>query len=62
MPAFAQLGDAELAAVANYVRANWSNKAEPVDAALFAGERKAVVRDKPFEGEAELKALAAGSN
>ncbi|WP_332815151.1 c-type cytochrome [Ramlibacter sp.] len=62
MPAFAQLGDAELAAVASYVRSSWSNKAEPLDAALIAGERKASTRDKPFEGEAGLKALAGGSN
>ncbi|HYD76821.1 cytochrome c [Ramlibacter sp.] len=62
MPSFAQLGDAELAAVASYVRASWSNKAEPVDAELVAAERKAVVRDKPFNGDAELKTLAAGGN
>ncbi|WBY03819.1 cytochrome c [Ramlibacter tataouinensis] len=60
MPSFAQLGDAELAAVASYVRSNWSNKAESVEAALFATERKASVRDKPFDGGAELKALAGG--
>lgn len=61
MPSFAQLGDAELAAIASYVRGGWSNQAAPTDAALFAKERQAHARDKPFEGGAALKALAAGS-
>jgi mono/diheme cytochrome c family protein len=61
MPSFAQLGDAELAAIASYVRGSWSNQAAPTDAALFAKERQAHARDKPFEGGAALKALAAGS-
>lgn len=60
MPAFGQLGDAELAAVASYVRSTWSNKAQPLEASLFADQRKATPRDKPFNGGAELKALAAG--
>lgn len=59
MPAFQQLGDAELAAVASYVRAEWSNKAAPIKAELFAAERKANPRTAPFNGEAELKALVA---
>lgn len=58
MPAFGQLGDAELAAVASYVRSSWSNKAEALEASLFAEERKARPRDKPFDGGAELKTLA----
>lgn len=61
MPAFGRLGDAELAAVANYLRGNWSNQAAPVDAALFAAERKHNPRDKPFSGGAELGALAGRS-
>ncbi|HZY15773.1 MAG TPA: cytochrome c [Ramlibacter sp.] len=61
MPAFHQLGDGELAAVATYVRATWSNQAAAVKPELFAAERKAVVRDKPFAGEAELKTLAGRS-
>jgi mono/diheme cytochrome c family protein len=61
MPGFGRLGDAELAAVANYVRGNWSNQAAPVDAALFAAERKHNPRDKPFSGGAELGALAGRS-
>ncbi len=59
MPAFKQLGDEELAAVATYVRSTWSNKAEPLKAELFAAERKAGTREQPFEGGAALKALAA---
>ena len=59
MPAFAQLGDAELAAVATFIRSNWSNKAEAVPATLFEQERKAgSARTTPFEGDAALKALA----
>lgn len=59
MPAFRQLGDGELAAVANYVRSHWSNQAPALDAGLFAAERRAAARDRPFDGGAELKALAA---
>lgn len=59
MPAFKQQGDAELAAVASHVRSQWSNKAAPVTAELFAKERKAGTRTTPFSGGAELKALGA---
>ena len=59
MPSFQQLGDAELAAVASYIRSEWSNKAEPVPASLFAQERKASTRTTPFEGGEALKALTA---
>lgn len=58
MPSFAQLGDAELAALASYIRSSWSNKAEALAAELFAQERKASDRSKPFEGGAALEALA----
>jgi mono/diheme cytochrome c family protein len=61
MPGFGRLGDAELAALANYVRASWSNQAAPVDASLFAEERKHNPRDKPFSGGAELGTLAGRS-
>lgn len=61
MPSFQQLGDAELAAVATYVRSSWSNQAAPVKAEVFAAERKDHPRDKPFAGGAELAALASGS-
>ncbi|MEO7107300.1 MAG: cytochrome c [Rhodoferax sp.] len=57
MPSFQQLGDAELAAVASYVRSEWSNKAPPLPATLFEQERKASTRTTPFEGGAALHAL-----
>lgn len=59
MPSFQQLGDAELAAVASYVRSEWSNKAAPIAAGLFAVERMAASRTTPFSGGDEIKALAA---
>ena len=58
MPSFQKLGDAELAAVASYVRSEWSNKAQPMGAELFAAERKAASRSTPFSGGDEIKALA----
>ena len=61
MPAFHQLSDAELAALASYIRSSWSNKAEAVPADLFVQERKANPRTTPWEGGAALKALAAGT-
>jgi mono/diheme cytochrome c family protein len=57
MPSFAQLDDAQLAAVASYVRATWSNKAAPIKPDVFAAQRKANPRTTPFGGGAELKAL-----
>jgi mono/diheme cytochrome c family protein len=57
MPPFAQLSDAELAAVANHIRSTWSNNAAPLDAALFEKERKAATRTTPFASGDELKAL-----
>lgn len=61
MPAFGHLGDAQLAAVASWVRSQWSNRSPPIDAAAFALEREASARTAPFEGGAGLKALAAGT-
>ena len=61
MPSVARLGDAELAAVASYLRSSWGNEAAAVPAELFAAERKQNPRDKPFSGGAELGALAARS-
>ena len=58
MPAFQQLSDGELAALATYIRSNWSNKADVVQSTLFEQERKANRRTTPFEGGAALKALA----
>lgn len=59
MPAFKRLSDLELAAVASYVRGEWSNKAGAVKADLFDAARKANDRATPFAGEVELKALTA---
>ncbi|MGH8849258.1 MAG: c-type cytochrome, partial [Polaromonas sp.] len=59
MPAFQQLSDAELAAVASYIRAEWSNKAGAIKPELFEAERKASTRTTPFNGGAEVKALTA---
>lgn len=61
MPSFQQLGDAELAAVASYVRSGWSNKAAAIKPGLFAAERKASTRTTPFNGGGELRALTSGS-
>jgi mono/diheme cytochrome c family protein len=57
MPSFAQLGDAELAAVLSQVRSSWSNKSAPVKPELIEKERKANPRTSPFSGGDELKAL-----
>lgn len=59
MPAFHQLGDAELAALATYIRSNWSNKADALPVDLFTQERKDNPRTTPFEGGEALKALTA---
>ncbi|SEB25950.1 cytochrome c [Variovorax sp. YR216] len=59
MPAFDRLSDAELAAVASYVRASWSNKSPPLTAEMFETERKNGSRTAPFAGGDELKSLAA---
>ena len=59
MPSFQQLSDAELAAVASYIRAEWSNKAGAIKTELFEAERKASTRTAPFNGGAEVKALTA---
>lgn len=58
MPAFAQLSDAELAAVLSHVRSAWSNKSGAISVELLAKERAAKLRDKPFANGDELKALA----
>jgi mono/diheme cytochrome c family protein len=59
MPSFQHLGDAELAAVASYVRSEWSNRAAAIQPEVFATERKATARTTPFNGGNELRALAA---
>lgn len=59
MPSFKQLADAEIAALASHIRSQWSNQASPVTTEQVAAERKANVRETPFTGGAELKALGA---
>ncbi len=59
MPSFRQLSDGELAAIATWLRTQWSNGSAAIDAALFERERAANARTEPFEGGAQLKALAA---
>jgi mono/diheme cytochrome c family protein len=59
MPAFKQLSDAELAGVASFVRASWSNKAPAIAPALVEAERKANLRAAPFAGGDDLKKLIA---
>lgn len=59
MPAFGeQLNDAELAAVATYIRAQWGNAAEPVlPGAVSAVRTEFASRAEPFKGDAELGSL-----
>ena len=61
MPAFKQLSDAQLAAVASHVRTTWSNRAEPIQDALFAQQRQADLRTTPYAGGAALAASAPAS-
>ena len=58
MPAFGQqLSDAEIAAVASYVRASFGNKSPPVTADVVKAERaKLGNRSTPWAGGAELQA------
>lgn len=58
MPAFKQLGDAELAALASHVRSAWSNQSPPLTAALFARQRQADTRTTPYAGGGALAASA----
>jgi mono/diheme cytochrome c family protein len=47
MPSFAdQLSDAEIAAVATYIRTSWGNRAGPVDAAKVASIRQLLQQEK----------------
>lgn len=48
-PLGAALNDEELAAVASYIRSGWSNKAGPVDAAVFAAARSKWGLRGPFQ-------------
>ena len=56
MPSFAQLSNAELAAVLSHVRSAWSNKAPPLTAELIEKERKENPRTAPFSSGDEVRA------
>ena len=58
MPAFAALEDAELAAVATFLRTQWGNQAPEVTTAFVAEQRTATKgRTSPWSGGAELETL-----
>lgn len=59
MPAFGdKLGDAEIAAVASYIRSQWSNQGAPVTPESVAEQRKRTAdRSAPWSGGAELATL-----
>jgi len=58
MPAWNMLSDAELAAVATYVRGAFGNQASAITAELVAIERAATAsRTTPWAGGAELEAV-----
>lgn len=55
MPAFAQLSDAELAAVLTHIRSSWGNDASAISAELIAEERGRYPEDRgPWNGGEEL--------
>ena len=55
MPPWKQLADAEIAAIASYVRTQWGNAAAPVDEATVAAERaRTADRTAPWAGGAAL--------
>lgn len=62
MPPFGgSLSDAQIAAVATYIRQSWSNKASAVEAGFVAKQRKATKdRNKPWAGGAEIRKVVGG--
>jgi mono/diheme cytochrome c family protein len=58
MPPWKMLSDAELSAVASYIRGAFGNQAAPITADLVAAERAATAaRTSPWSGGAELEML-----
>ncbi|NYT86906.1 c-type cytochrome [Pollutimonas harenae] len=59
MPTFKdKLDDAQIAAVVSYIRSNFGNSADSVDAAMVAAERKATAdHAEPWNGDAELAGM-----
>lgn len=59
MPPWKALSDAEIAAIATYIRSSWGNSAAPVTDATIAAERaRTAARTGPWAGGAELEAFA----
>jgi|SRR5699024_10565212 len=57
MPAWDSMSDAEIAAVTTYIRQNWSNDADEVDADFVAEQREATAdREQPWDGGKEIRA------
>jgi mono/diheme cytochrome c family protein len=56
MPAWNQLSDAEIAAVASYIRSDWGNKATPITADDVKKQRELTkARTGPYKNEEEIK-------
>lgn len=63
MPAFgAQLSDAEIAALTTYIRSQWGNNAEPIEAEAVTAARKASESQaEPWQGQDALIKFMAGT-
>lgn len=58
MPEFGNtLEDSEIAALATYLRSNFENDAEAIEADFVSEQRDAYDRNEPWAGDAELKEL-----
>jgi len=56
MPAWNQLSDAEIAAVASYIRSDWGNKATPITEDEVKKQRELTkARTAPYKNEEEIK-------
>ena len=56
MPAWNQLSDAEIAAVASYIRSDWGNKAAPITEVDVKKQRELTkTRTAPYKNEEEIK-------
>lgn len=62
MPPFGNsMSDAEIAAVATYIRQSWDNQAEAVEASFVAEQREATAdRTTPWDGGAEIRDVVGG--
>lgn len=58
MPAFGHFDNADIAALASYIRREWGNGAAGMEANEVEAARKSGARTTPFSGGAELKSLA----